>query len=275
MLNLARSQSACDVLHQRFLDDALPKEVSRAAFEAFKPSAYDRESLELGRVAWEMRTLDEYRSQVAFTELLMELTEMGFAFDILGTAVRVVRDEARHVELCRRMVAVLGGSETIPGEPTWVRSDPTQPLMRRVVRTVIGSLCVGETFSVRMLAAVRDTTIDPLTRNVVTCLAADESIHSQFGWTVLEALAPHLSEEDRADIDATLPYFLGASEVMVVRSAPQAEESLATAPTNPFGFMNDKERARVFYDTLERDILRRLDALGIHGRKAWDARVHG
>src|SRR5262245_23765448 len=104
MLNLERTGCALDGWHQRFVDDALPPELSAAAFSALSARAYPEEDRRAGCAAWELRALDEYRSQVGFTELLMELTELGFAFDVLGVAVRIVRDEARHVELCRRMV---------------------------------------------------------------------------------------------------------------------------------------------------------------------------
>ena len=38
--------------------------------------------------------------------------------------------------------------------------------------------------SVSMLNAVRQTCVDPLAKSVMTTLAADESIHSRFGWTL-------------------------------------------------------------------------------------------
>ena len=72
--------------------------------------------------------LDEYRSQVAFTDLLANMTTAGFAFDLLGVAVRVVRDELRHVELCRRMINVLGGSDLMSGDPALV--NPSRRLHR-------------------------------------------------------------------------------------------------------------------------------------------------
>src|SRR5262249_34625565 len=123
MLDLRSASRVLGKFHDRFHDDALPSDLSLEAFAAFDRGAYDAASLEWGLGAWQARLLDEYRSQVAFTDLLLQLTELGFSFDVLGTAVRVVRDEARHVELCRRMVHALGGDDIIPGEPGYVNPD--------------------------------------------------------------------------------------------------------------------------------------------------------
>jgi hypothetical protein len=274
MLNLAFTKSAVDAFNQKFLDDALPPELSRQAFAAFDPTRYDPRSLAIGLNAWQLRTLDEYRSQVAFTELLGELTQIGYAVDVLGTAVRVVRDEARHVELCRRMVTALGGGNVIPGQPNWVRSDTRLPLQLRVIRTVVGSLCIGETFSVRMLAGVRDNAFDPLARAVMTCLAADESIHSRFGWVLLELLAPHLSAVEREDLVRTLPFYLAAAEAAMVPATAKVEDApLLVGPSHPFGSLAPRARAEIFYETLERDVLRRFEAMGFPARKAWAERA--
>jgi len=65
-------------------------------------------------------TLNEYRSQVGFTDLLHAMTRVGLSRDSLQTMERLTRDEVVHVELCRRMVVGLGGSDVISGEPSWV-----------------------------------------------------------------------------------------------------------------------------------------------------------
>jgi hypothetical protein len=272
MLDLAPRSSTLDAFHQRFLDDAFPPELSRAAFAAFDAGAYDAPLRARGVRAFQLRALDEYRSQVAFTELLAELTEMGFSWDVLGTAVRIVRDEARHVELCRRMIAALGGGDRVPGEPRWVRSDKRLPVRARVLRTIVGSLCIGETISVRMLAAGRDATVDPLARALATCLTADESVHGRFGWAVLELMAPGLDDAERELLWERIPRWLastGASMVPAV-AAPAAAAPVAgraARPPSPFGSLPAGRRAEVFADALERDVLRRFAELDIaHGR---------
>src|SRR5205814_1663172 len=129
---------------------------------------------ERGRKSWTLRALDEYRSLIAFTSLVEQISRLRLSFDVLGTAVRVVRDEHRHVELCRRMVVALGGDSLLDGEPAWVECAGFST-RRRMLEQVVGGLCVGETVSVHFLAAMRDETADPFARAVLSTMVADES----------------------------------------------------------------------------------------------------
>lgn len=263
-LDLSPTHDALDTYHQRFEDESLPESLSRKAFAAFDATAYTDEERAWGRAAWQMRALDEYRSQVAFTELLHELTQLGASFDVIGTCVRVVRDEARHVELCRRMVLALGGTSVIPGAPNWVTSSKALPLRERVLATALSSLCIGETLSVRLLAAVRDETVDPLTRAVITTFVADESIHGRFGWAILDCFLPDLTDADRRLIYSVVPTALAGarSAAMPARHVLEAEAQRVHVPS-PFGSLGARRRAEIFEKTVTEDILARFHAVGL------------
>jgi hypothetical protein len=274
MLDLRSTSRVLGKYHDRFQDDMLPKELSLQAFAAFDRGAYDAASLDWGLGAWQARLLDEYRSQVAFSDMLLQLTELGFSFDILGTAIRVVRDEARHVELCRRMIHALGGDDIIPGDPAYVNPDKSLAPMLRVLQTTVGFLCIGETISLRLILGVRNMTIDPLARRLITCLAADESLHSSFGWNLLEVLTPVLSADERAWVNESLSPFFGAVKDIVRASAgsevSEAAEPLSSAPPNPFGYLSARDRMDVFDEAMRRDILPRFETLGFAARSAWN-----
>ena len=260
MLNLGSVDRGLSVMQRRFFDEALPASLSAKAFGAFDGGRYDPETLEWARESWQLRTLDEYRSQVGFTEFLLEVTELGCAFDTVTAAVRVVRDEARHVELCRRLVVALGGTDEIPGEPRWVRSDAREPLAVRVVLTITGSLCIGETLSTAILAATRKVTKDRLARDVVTALTRDESFHGQLGWTLLPQLWPVLSVKEQRRVRSRIADDLHTSKELIFEGC---EGDDADVPRNPFGHLKNAERHVVFEQALERDVLRRFRELGL------------
>jgi hypothetical protein len=268
VLDLSPSHRALDTFQQRFLAEGLGSAVSPKAFAAFDPLRYSPEQLSFARADWESRTLDEYRSQVAFTELLMELTEVGFSYDALGTCIRVVRDESRHVELCKRMLNALGGTDQLSGEPHWVRSDKTLPTRYRVLNTLISSLCIGETLSVNVLIAVRDNTTDELARAVTTQLAADESIHSRFGWSLLELFTPEMESEERAWVNELLPGIFYATE-----QAVRVEASDVFSPLSPFGAISNSDRNALLYRTFEKDIVEPFEKLGFRAVDAWEKRA--
>jgi len=260
VLDLASTDRGLATVQRRFFDEALPPELSTKAFAAFDRCRYDDETLSWARESWQLRTLDEYRSQVGFTDFLGEVTQLGCTFDVLTAGVRVVRDEARHVEICRRLVVALGGTDQIPGEPRWVASDPKEPPLVRVVETIIGSLCIGECLSTALLVATQKVTKDPLAKAVVTALARDESFHGQLGWTLLPALWPLLSKPEQRRVKARLKEDLESAREVVFEGCGGDDSQ---EPRNPFGHLKNAERHVVFEGALERDVLRRFRALGL------------
>jgi hypothetical protein len=274
MLDLSPTSAALDALRTRYVERCLPAGLGAEAFAAFDLHAYSARELWLGRRAWAARALDEYRSQVAFTELLADLTEARMGFDILGLCIRVVSDEMLHVELCRRLLCALGGSDKVPGEPRWVRQDAKHPVRVRILKTVVGSLCIGETLSVRTLAAVRDHAADPLAKGVLTQLVRDEAIHGRFGWHVLDALLPSLTPSDLRGLNALIPRWLSSAErTMLPPGTPVAPSDRLTAgPAMPFGSLGPEDRAEVFHDALERDVCARFRERGFSGQASWQPR---
>jgi hypothetical protein len=245
----------------RFFDERFPEELSLEAFAVFDPLRYAPSEVALGLQVWQLRALDEYRSLVGLTEFIGELTQAGFAFDALGIALRVLRDQGRHVELCRRMVSALGGELEIPGESSWSPSDRTLPRERRIFRIIVGSLCIGETLSAQALAAASRSSEDPLAKAALTCLAADESIHGRFGWVLLDLIAPHLCPEDRADIELCLPYF--------IQSAHDAFSQGGQPVSHPFGHIEAAAQQQIYQQTLESKIFPGFTKHGFDAPGLW------
>lgn len=229
---------------------------------AARARSYDAATRERGRRSFILRALDEQRSLLAFSELLTELCEAGAPIDVIGSLTRVVRDEALHVDLCDRVVKALGGWDASAPEPKWVRSDKRLPLQRRILATVLGSLCIGETISVHMIRGVRAHTSDPVVRAVMTRLLADESFHSRFGWWWLGTFP--LSDEDRAFARSYLAKLLPG----LARSLRVPTERVEHR-YSPFGSMAPAERAEALRAALHKTILPGLDQAGLEATALW------
>jgi hypothetical protein len=102
-LDLRPINRALETFGRRSLDALLPEALQSERFVDWTPTV-DASTLAIGRGAWEQMTLNEYRSQVGFTDLLHAMTRLGLSRDSLQTMERLTRDEVVHVELCRRMV---------------------------------------------------------------------------------------------------------------------------------------------------------------------------
>ncbi len=195
-LDLRSNNRALETFGRRSLDALLPTSLQSAAFDAWKPKGDDR-TLAIGLGAWQQMTLNEYRSQVGFTELLQAMTVQGLSRDALQTMERLTRDEVVHVELCRRMVNGLGGEDVIPGEPQWVGLDAKLEPLEQVIEMATTSLCIGESISCALLGAAAKVATDPMAKAVLTRMTADESIHGQAGFHYLAVLLPVLSKKRR------------------------------------------------------------------------------
>lgn len=195
-LDLRTANRALETFGRRSLDALLPETLKSDRFATWTPRGDDA-MRRIGLSAWQQMTLNEYRSQVGFTDLLHAMTRLGLTRDALQTMERLTRDEVVHVELCRRMVVGLGGSDVIPGEPSWVGLYPGLAPLEQVVEFVTTSLCVGETISCALLGAAAKAATDPMARAVLTRMTADESIHGQSGFHFLSVLLPALTKKQR------------------------------------------------------------------------------
>ncbi len=224
---------------------------------------FDAHTRERGRRAFVLRALDEQRSVVAFSELLTELCLSGAPIEVIGSLTRVVRDEALHVDMCDRVVKALGGWDEKSPQPTWVRSNKKLPLKLRVLQTVLGSLCVGETISVHMIKGVREHASEPVIHALLTRLLADESYHSRIGWWWLREI--EMSDEERTFakryVAKMLPHIIKTMR-------PKLNGKKHTY--SPFGSMSAEERLDAFDAAMHKTILPGFDAAGLEASAIWN-----
>jgi hypothetical protein len=236
-------------------------EVDAFDWASLASAAHDPKHRERGRRSFVLRALDEQRSLLAFTELLGELCEAGAPIDVIGSLSRVVRDEALHVDLCDRVVKALGGWDEKAPEPQWVKSDKRQPLGRRILATVIGSLCVGETISVHMIKGVREHASDPVVNAVLTKILADESFHSRFGWWWLESMP--IGDADRAWAEHYLARLLPSLDAQLFPKEARPR------PESAFGSMSSEERKDAYLSAIEKTIVPGFDRAGLGASEIW------
>ncbi|MCC7542318.1 MAG: ferritin-like domain-containing protein [Deltaproteobacteria bacterium] len=240
--------------------------------EPVRVSGLAPEVVERARRSWVLRTLDEYRSMTAFSELLGELAEMRAEVDVIGCAARVVRDEARHVDLCRQMVEGLGGFRGDEPSPTYVQSDKRLSARSRVLRTMAYSMCVGECISVAMIRGVREGASDARAHATLTVMLADESFHGRFGWWFLEHERPRMTADEVALVERGLPRVFAAVEQSAIGRVSAASKGSRPFPSTPFGSMSPETRAAAFDRAIHEVIVPSFERLGFGARRAWDAR---
>ena len=193
-------------LFRRFvadLDRTSPRELPRPP----DLSAYSDDDRDAARFAWATRIFDEYRSVAVFGELLRLLTDLEAAYPSLCAVHRLIGDELRHTQITTQVVDWLGGRADLSidladaGLPP--RADDESPAFR-ALRIIGRELVVVEEESIYALAAYRNATTEPAIRGVLDLILVDEVRHAAAGRALLSELSPRLTDDERAQLAATM-----------------------------------------------------------------------
>ena len=252
-MELNRTSGRLEAFYQRYVH----QECKTIDYETFDASVYDQATLRRGRRAWTLRTNDEYRSMVGFSELTHLCAQMHAPLDVVALASRLVRDEVRHVELCSQMTTLLGGRPAKAPEPTYVKTNENASFRRRALHHAIGSCAIGETISVTMLAGIRARCSDGVAQATLTQMLKDESFHARFGWLWLPSM--NLTDEDRQWLDWFVP--------RIFRQLPSIVPSQSTPYIpSPFGAMPSTERRDRLFEAFD-EIVQGFEDHGLPGRQ--------
>ena len=258
-MELSRTSGRLEAFYQRYVhqDDI---EINPDTFDS---SQYDEQTLLRGRRAWTLRTNDEYRSMVAFSELTHLCAEMHAPLDVIALSSRLIRDEVRHVELCSQMTNLTGGRMAKAPTPQYARTNPKQSTRTRALHHAIGSCAIGETISVTMLAGTRDHCTDPVAKATLTQMLKDESFHSRFGWLWMPQM--NLTEHDLKWLDWFVPRVFGG----LISAVPMSKKPYTPSP---FGSLPNQERKDRLYEAID-EIIEGFEDHGLAGKRWWNERI--
>ncbi|HET6147774.1 MAG TPA: ferritin-like domain-containing protein [Polyangia bacterium] len=179
------------------VENWLPREQA----PAFDPNRYAPALLARAVGAWRQFSADERDSVIVATLVTTDLARLGAPPAILGMAARVIEDQARHVEVCTRVLEALGSdTSSTPAGGTRVAlgdDDDDEDIEARLARTLIARFAVGQSLSAACFATARATAREPLIAWAYTELLRDEARHGAFGARAGEWVIRHWSAEQR------------------------------------------------------------------------------
>lgn len=186
---------------QRQLDEQAPRQVTMTPDFTVLTDA----DISAGRHAWSARVVDEHRSVACFSELLMLLAQVQAPAAALVAVQRLIADELRHTQLCRRVARWFGQDGPIEMEAADLTIPGTDdPPAGRALEMVVRELVVAEAESVLAFKAYRDATTDPAVTQVLQILLQDEARHAATGRHLATLLAKTLPAEETASVRARL-----------------------------------------------------------------------
>lgn len=162
-------------------------------------SRYPVELVDRARISWTEAAYNEYCTAAAFADLLAAMLAAKAPVDLIGMASDFMADEILHVELTSRIAMELGG-----GAPYQIDfADLSKPVakdlspIQRANELVVHLCCVGEAFSLPMLASAYNSALHPLTKQVLQRIVHDEAPHGRFGFLYLDWIRDELDQAER------------------------------------------------------------------------------
>jgi hypothetical protein len=140
---------------------------------------------------WRENGRTEHASVAAFARLTLNLIALGAPSSLIESANRDSLDEIRHAQLCFSLARSLDGRSQSPGpfpeaqHAGALSSFRTLALAELAVSSLIDG-ALHEGISARVLARLTRRCEDPVTREMIRALAADEGRHAAHGWDVVE-----------------------------------------------------------------------------------------
>lgn len=165
----------------------------------------------------------EAASVIAFERLAAELSREGAPTSLVKRAERAAQDERRHA----RAVAALAG---VPVPEVVVAEGPPRSLMAIALENAVEG-CVRETFGALVGWHQARYAEAATTRQVFARIAADETAHGALAWAIHRWALPHLTVEERTEVQAAMAIAAQACQGAPPDDAEGRALGLPTPPT--------------------------------------------
>lgn len=140
----------------------------------------------------------EAASVIAFTVLRRELTAHDAPSSFVQWAERAAEEEERHARAMLALARRFGVAGALPPAPT---SAEVRPLLAIALDNAVEG-CVNETYAALLATWQAGHATDEAVRAAMTLIAADETSHARFSWSLDAWLATRLSPAERAEVTA-------------------------------------------------------------------------
>ncbi len=239
-------------------------------WDSLDPGRYPEELVRLARRSWTENAFNEYCTFTVMGQMLQILGESQAPVDLVRMASRFPEEEVLHIELCARMAERLGGLWPRSFDPGAVafRLDPSLTALQRATELVVRICCVGEAFSLPMLAGAMRSAAHPLSRAVLSTIVEDEALHGRFGYLYLEWVASQLGAAERDRLGQIASESLLTYAPLWQRLTSRVvdgvtSEGFLLQHVRELGWMESSEYRAVSLETIERAVRLPLSRFGI------------
>jgi hypothetical protein len=219
---------------------------------------------------WRGRMKNEHVSARVFAALIGQMMAAGTPAKEQALVARMISEELEHGRLCAAVVHALGGEPIMEtGELVGVPTHDDVAPVEGLLRNILSISCLSETVAVALIDAEREQAGPPELQEILTRILADEVQHARFGWRVLEAHAPTLTDAERERLSDYLIDAFHALRAHELHYLPPTAAPSALAES--YGVCDGRDARALFFDTVSTVIIPRLEEFGFSARAAWQA----
>ena len=245
-----------DDQHQELVDDSLPPELQSAAFKEPDLSPFSSSDIARGRAAWQSRVLEAYGLLIRYTQFAADLAQTRARSEVVGLASRAAWDRDCHFQLCCRMVQYLGGTLKLSSYDFSAYQTKGETAHQRVLKTLVGPICLEETISLRILSELARQAELELARAAILHVARIETRHWQLGWELLKRRWQEIDTAERDELIKCLPEAFRQTErrfyMNRIGSKVGAPTKTESKPSHSFGSMAIHHRASIVSEAMQR-----------------------
>lgn len=254
--------------------------VEQMPWDSLDPSALPPPLVERARLSWTEAAYNEYCTAAAFAELMALLLAVNAPINLVALCGDFMADEMLHVELTSRLATTLGGGARyrVDLERLTPPFAPGLTTLQKCNEAVVRLCCVGESFSLPMLAGCLRSSTHPLVQAVLTRIVKDEALHGRLGFEYLEWVDDRLDAAERARLAEVAVATLDTLAPLWqrLRSEVRGEltsEGFAVADVRQLGWMLSHEYRAAAHAAVRADVVAPLAEFGIRIPEAAVARL--
>lgn len=136
--------------------------------------------------AWEHTAKMEHASIAAFARFSLELLSLGAPSDLIMRTNSALMDETKHARVAFALASAYHGKGMGPGRLSMDGAMTDGDDIASFVRRVIREGCVGETVAAVEAGEAGARANDPVVRQTLEMIAADESEHAELAWRTVK-----------------------------------------------------------------------------------------
>jgi hypothetical protein len=132
---------------------------------------------------WTREAAFEHASIASFAQLTLDLLSVGAPPELLEATQRATLDEIEHARITFALAAAYGGH---PVGPAALAALPgASRTLASIARSTFIDACVGESVASASLADSSRKAADPVLRDLLAKMAADEERHAELAWRIV------------------------------------------------------------------------------------------